>query len=283
LSNEEARKFSIGDTLELHDLVIEHADQVLPYKKSIVSKEKVLVMLKGQLTSETNLNAGWVKKNSAEALSIGKRTPEELWKYAFTKRNGCWMLEAIFKEFVPPPRLLPAQSQEKGRSCLRTANRFKVMAARAEDYDRALYAYLCAAQNGSTQGAILAAQLGTSGQSRRLPNDYVEKLFMQAANQGDPSAMMAIAEMKCGELPVCASQSESYMYLSKAILAGKHDAINLLGVWVERGSIGKPDPSRALACYRLAAERGSKVGAENLRRLISVSRDFKPAQCLLSY
>lgn len=282
LNEEKVRKTNFSLTLEIYDLVLQDADQAYPYKKSIISKEKASPIIDKFLTSEKNVSVSWVKRTSAEVLFFDDQRPEIERRYLFSKNNGCWTLVAVFNELIPPPKVLSERSQEKAKNCLRAAERHENRASQAADkraYDLALYAYLCAAQNGSAQAAVRGAQLATSGQSRMLPSNYVEMLFLIAADEGLFTAMTALAELKCGDLSICAEPRESYGYLSRAILAGDREAINILGVWLEQGTLGKSNASHALSCYKLAADRGSKLGAENFKRLSVGSHNIKPTQC----
>lgn len=48
---------------------------------------------------------------------------------------------------------------------------------------------------------------------------------------------------------------------------GSVDAMNYLGYSFEEGQLVTKDMSRALACYRLAADKGNHTAAGNLKRL----------------
>ncbi len=112
-----------------------------------------------------------------------------------------------------------------------------------------------------------------------MPDRYIEALFAFAADAGASSAMLALAEMACGDGPFCEKPAESYRHVSRAILAGHPDAMNLLGAWHERGRIGAANDARAVACFKLAWEHGSKLGLENHKRLMAKLHQ-EPSDCL---
>lgn len=282
LNDPKSRLIKLDKSIKIHDLVLQNADQPALFRQKIITRENAIPLVNEIVMARSDARVSYVYEKSAKVVFLSSENLEIKKSLLFYKKDSCWLLTSMFNEVIPVPSVLSIKSDHKATSCFKAALKYEEMGSRSQGpnfYDRALYAYLCAAQNDSAKAALQAARLATSGQSRALPNQFVEKLFLQAADQGLVEAMVALAEMRCGDLRVCDDPVGSYELLSRAMLSGDRDAMNLFGVWLERGKLGKSDRALSLSCYKLAAERGSKLGATNYSRLSQELGNIDLAQC----
>ncbi|WP_319244456.1 hypothetical protein [uncultured Propionivibrio sp.] len=146
-----------------------------------------------------------------------------------------------------------------------------------ELYEKSLDSYLCAARKGNPRAAYLAAIMSKSGQTRSLPEETYDTLLNQAATAGDRDALAAVAIRNCEE-----GETEADRVMSRAKcrnpemvvrnLTLAHDrgaayAANYLGLYLERGQLGRKDIARAYKCFELGASRGFELAKRNQKRL----------------
>lgn len=140
-----------------------------------------------------------------------------------------------------------------------------------ELFEAALENYVCAAASGDPDASLAAAGLSLSGMAPQLETSKVEALYKTAATTlADGAAGLSTfycygndpaAEGPC-QRPIQAEEA-----LVRAASMGSIDATNYLGYSFETGELATKDMSRALACYRLAADKGNETAVNNLNRL----------------
>lgn len=183
-----------------------------------------------------------------------------------------WMVERDVLMVNHEPGL-----SEKGNFCLKRGEYLSALASPEEHwslvqmFEAALQNYLCAADEGSAQGALSAISLAESGMAPALDAKRQEKLLFFAA-ESEPRAMALLSTYYCTEgrpdsNDMCKNPVLAEKMLIKAIKSGEADLLNTLGVAFERGTMATHDEQRALACYIDAIAAGEDVAERNAKRL----------------
>lgn len=238
-----------------------------------------------RISKSFNLDIKWIKPKNAEAILSQGVINNYIESYLFEKKN-CWRLVLIKDLRLPPSEPIVSKNPSRAKACLSRARALERYAKKGkllypgEVFDRALYAYLCAARAGSSEAAMRAAQLGKSGQSQDLPDDYVKELFLQASNDM-PEAAIALAGLYCGPAFVkCRDIESAVFWLERAVAGGSKRAANILGALYEEGQRGKVDLNKARACYEIAAMGGLQIGQVNFDRVTKILHGKPtPAKC----
>ena len=194
------------------------------------------------------------------------------------KRKSCWVLKRVEDWTLGGPQLITdASAQPNAQHCLKRARAYERLGSTEQTpstqalFAAALDSYLCAAEAGSLEASYAAASLRLSGHAPRLQNSRIQALLEKAAKKR-PEAALALSDFYCtegdyeSERP-CANPQQAAQALIAAARMGSADALNQLGYAYEAGTLVEPDPSRALACYTSAADKGLARADKNVKRL----------------
>lgn len=168
---------------------------------------------------------------------------------------------------------------EKGNRCLRRGNLLSAFAGPEDHwslvqmFEASLKCYLCAADEGSTDGALSAISISQSGMAPALEPEVNKKLLFMAA-KNEPLAMAWLSDYYCNEGDLsfdgpCKNPEQAEEMLIKAIKLGERDLLNSLGVAFERGEMATKDRQRAMACYKEAMDGGDDLAKRNYEKLKS--------------
>jgi TPR repeat protein len=140
-----------------------------------------------------------------------------------------------------------------------------------ELFEASLENYMCAAASGDPDASLAAASLSLSGMAPQLEISKVEALYNAAATTLAEGAA-GLSSFYCyGNDPTaegpCQHPVQAEEALIRAVAMGSIDATNYLGYSFETGELATKDMARALACYRLAADKGNEAAANNFNRL----------------
>lgn len=140
-----------------------------------------------------------------------------------------------------------------------------------ELFEAALESYLCAAASGDPDASLAAAGLSLSGMAPLLEANKIEALYKAAATTladgaAGLSSFYCYGNDSAAQGP-CQHPIQAEQALIRAASMGSIDATNYLGYSFEKGELSTMDISRALACYRLAADKGNDTAANNFNRL----------------
>ena len=216
-------------------------------------------------------------------------------RYFFRKDAFCWYLTEIDDLRIPPQnegQHLVVPNANRAKSCLdqgkrleqKVTNNHEGEAAKnsAQYFDRALYAYICAARSGSSEGALLAARLGNSQQSRTLSKDYSKQLLLQASNElAEAATSLGLFYCDVDSEESCENPDKGVEFFLKGEKMGDAIAYNFLGVGYERGTFGKIDIPRALACYQQGANK-DELAKYNFDRLSKKYPNTAATECYQS-
>lgn len=201
--------------------------------------------------------------------------------YTFSPAD-CSTLVAIEDWMVKDELLLknaePGLS-EKGNRCLGRGKLLSALAGPEEHwslvqmFEASLQDYLCAADEGSTDGALSAVSISQSGMAPVLEPKVIEKLLVMAAKK-EPLAMAWLSDYYCNEGDSsydgsCKNPKQAEEMLIEAIKLGERDLLNSLGVAFERGEMATKSQQRALACYKEAMDGGDALAKRNYKKLKS--------------
>ncbi len=281
-SGDEFRRVSMDTVIAVHRLVIDLADQKSPYEMTKVKADRVLADF-CDTSVVKHLKVSWTNWKGAEAEYVDKKYPEKCFRFVFARNGGRWFLKTVYDDRIELKDSTAGTNDAKMKSCLNMAEKYQALAekneglADANQYDRMLYGYLCAAQNGSGKAAIAANGLAGSGMSRSYSDGLEMKMLQIGISKNYAMAFAYMAYYECelrdslGLLKMvnnrCKDLQSSYRYLSKAIMLGYNDALYTLGAWFETGRLGKEDLRSAMSCYKLALERGDQGALDGIKRL----------------
>lgn len=276
-SSNEFRRASMDTVISVHRLVIDLADQKSPYEVTKVKADQILADFCDTGVVK-HLEVSWTNWKGAEAKYENEKFPEKCIRFSFIKINDGWFLKTIYNDKIELKDSTVVRNDAKINSCLNVARKYFALAEKdavTDYYNRALYANLCAAQNGSGQAAITANGLAGSGMSRSYSNDMEMELVKRGIREGYAGAYESMAYLECGYIrdstghlvfvTECKNPKTSYSYLAKAISLGHKDAIYILGCWLETGKLGRVDLQGAMSCFKLASEQGDERGTEGLK------------------
>ena len=158
------------------------------FDNKAVSRKDVSVFLHDDaMVSAKNIKIEWVFPTTAKASLVNPQRREYKMSFVFRKRDGCWWLTDIINETLPDPEILRDKDAERAANCFKVAKKLEYMMEQCKlkfagwpnkqcpqvivsdpesgrFFDRLLYSYLCAAQNGLAEAAFKAAGLGESGE-----------------------------------------------------------------------------------------------------------------------
>ncbi|RON04011.1 tetratricopeptide repeat protein [Pseudomonas brassicacearum] len=205
-------------------------------------------------------------------------------------RQACWVLEGVEDWSVSEKDLVVASTQTMSTAenfCYQRAEAFGGLGGleqyrlTGEFFEASLENYVCAAASGDPQASLNAASLSLSGMAPRLETEKVEMLFRAAATTLADGAASLSTFYCYGNNPVpegsCQHPELAEKELIRAASMGSADALNYLGYSFEDGVLVTKDMSRALACYRLAADKGNDTAVRNLKRLNTQNVDATKA------
>ena len=216
---------------------------------------------------------------------VDKRAGNSNIKIFNFSRQACWVLEGVEDWSVSEKDLVVASSPTMSTAenfCYQRAEAFGGLGAgeyrlTREFFEASLENYVCAAASGDPQASLNAASLSLSGMASQLETEKVEILFKAAATTLADGAA-ALSTFYCyGNNAVpegpCQHPELAEKELVRAASMGSADALNYLGYSFEDGVLVTKDMSRAIACYRLAADKGNDTAVRNLKRLNKQSTD----------
>ncbi|WJK09801.1 tetratricopeptide repeat protein [Pseudomonas fluorescens] len=211
---------------------------------------------------------------------VDKRAGNSNVKIFNFSRQACWVLEGIEDWSIREKDLVEASNahmSEAENFCFQRAEAFRGLGGleqyrlTGELFEASLENYLCAAASGDPQASLNAASLSLSGMAPQLETNKVEQLFKAAATTL-PEGAMSLSLFYCDGNNVssnapCQHPAEAEEALTQAARMGDAFATNALGRAFETGELVTKDMSRAIACYQLAAQKGSKGSIAHLERL----------------
>ncbi|MCV4283382.1 tetratricopeptide repeat protein [Pseudomonas capsici] len=209
--------------------------------------------------------------------------------FKFT-RQTCWVLGGMEDWSISEKDLLAEKRPDMSRTenyCYQRAEAYSGLAG-AEQYtlttelfEATLENYLCAAASGDPEASLDAASLSLSGMAPQLETAQVEALLKAAATTlADGAASLSTFYCYGNDIAangVCQHPDLAEKELVRAASMGSVDAINYLGYVFEEGKWGTKDVPKAMACYRLAADKGNQTAATNVQRLKTQAADLTTA------
>lgn len=211
---------------------------------------------------------------------VDKRTGNSNIKIFNFSRQACWVLEGVEDWSISEKDLVVASKPSMSIAenlCFQRAVAYEGLGGleqyrlTGELFEASLENYLCAAASGDPQASLNAASLSLSGMASQLEAEKVEALFKAAATTlADGAASLSTfycyGNNTAAEGP-CQHPEQAEKELIRAASMGSADAMNYLGYSFETGELVAKDLSKALACYRLAADKGNDSALNNLNRL----------------
>lgn len=93
--------------------------------------------------------------------------------------------------------------QLRAKKCIEKGHRLDSIASQEgpdneRQYREALNAYLCAAKEGSAEGALLATSISLSGMAPRISDDSLRMLYQLAIDSNRLEGYTGMAELACG-------------------------------------------------------------------------------------
>ena len=221
---------------------------------------------------------------------VDKRAGNSNIKVFSFSRHGAWILEGVEDWSISEKDLV--RSSRPGLSvaenyCLQRATAYAGLGGTEqyrltrELFEAALENYLCAAASGDPQASLDAASLSLSEMAPQLEASKVEVLFKAAATTLADGAA-GLSTFYCyGNTTdgggTCRHPEQAEKELIRAAAMGSVDATYYLGYSFETGGMATTSISRAIACYRLAAEHGNQAAANRLKRLEMKAADVTAA------
>lgn len=257
-----------------------------------VNRSDLIPMLAGMPT-QAGKGVEVQKVDATRTRVVDKRAGSSNIKVFNFVRKSCWMLEGIEDWSIDEKYLPPAQSSTRSDAenrCFRRGEAFVALAGKPQYplskdlFETALDNYVCAAASGDPQASLAAAELSLSGMAPQLQTPQVEALFKAAATTladgaSGLSTFYCYGNVTVSEGP-CQRPELAEKALIRAASMGSVDATHYLAYSFETGLMVTKDAYRALACYRLAADKGSKIAVSNLARLQAlVIDDSTPRLC----
>jgi uncharacterized protein YecT (DUF1311 family) len=223
---------------------------------------------------------------------VDKRAGNSNIKIFNFSRKACWALVGVEDWSISEKELVASSKPGMSRAenfCYQRAEGLGGLGAMEqyrltkELFEAALENYVCAADSGDPQASLSAASLSLSQMAPQLETSKVEALFKAASTT--PSGALGYATYFCNGNSTdyngpCLHPEQAEREVVRAVSMGSTDAMNYLGSSFENGQLGTKDMSRALACYQLAADKGSPGGSDGVKRLVSQGSDIKASHCL---
>ncbi|MBY8935221.1 MULTISPECIES: tetratricopeptide repeat protein [Pseudomonas] len=217
---------------------------------------------------------------------VDKRAGNSNIKIFSFSRQACWVLEGVEDWSISEKDLVVSGSPTMSTAesiCYQRARSFEGLGGlekyylTGEFFEAALENYVCAAASGDPQASLDAASLSLSGMAPQLESGKVESLFKAAATTLADGAA-SLSTFYCygnnsSAEGACQHPDEAEKELIRAASMGSTDAMNYLGYSFETGGLVTLDLSRALACYRLAADNGNETALKNFNRLKAQSAE----------
>jgi hypothetical protein len=211
---------------------------------------------------------------------VDKRAGNSNIKIFNFSRQACWVLEGVEDWSISEKDLVETSKprmSEAENFCFQRAEAFRGLGGleqyrlTGELFEASLENYLCAAASGDPQASLNAASLSLSGMAPQLQTEKVEQLFKAAATTL-PEGAMSLSLFYCDGNNIssngpCQHPAQAEEALTQAARMGSAFAINALGRAFETGELVTKDMSRAVACYQVAAKKGSKGSIAHLERL----------------
>lgn len=221
---------------------------------------------------------------------VDKRAGNSNIKILSFSRQACWVLEGVEDWSISEKDLIVASKpsmSEVENFCFQRAEVYGGLGGleqyrlTGEFFEASLENYLCAAASGGPQASLNAASLSLSGMAPQLETEKVEALFKAAATTLADGAASLSTFYCYGNNPAaegpCLHPEQSEKELIRAASMGSASAMNYLGYSFEEGRLVTKDMSRALACYRLAADQGNDTAIRNVKRLNTQNADATKA------
>jgi TPR repeat protein len=221
---------------------------------------------------------------------VDKRAGNSNIKILNFSRQACWVLEGVEDWSISEKDLVVASKPSMSKAenfCFQRAEVYGGLGGleqyrlTGEFFEASLENYLCAAASGDPQASLNAASLSLSGMAPQLETEKVEALFKAAATTLADGAASLSTFYCYGNNPAaegpCQHPEQSEKELIRAASMGSASAMNYLGYSFEEGRLITKDMSRALACYRLAADQGNDTAIRNVKRLSTQNADATKA------
>jgi hypothetical protein len=225
-------------------------------------------------------NKLFVRNQKGDLLKILTFQKTDCWSLS---RVENWSLGAVLNSQIDISSLPPGvRSLRRGEILVDLAME-AAFPASTQLYISALDSYLDGADKGSTEAGYQAVLLSLSGQAPRLENSRILELLFNAASTSG-AANLALANFYCDggrydQARPCADPEKSLNALEGGAKLGSMEAMNQLGLSYERGSLGITSPSRALACFQAAADKGFELSKKNAARLIAENVKTESSLC----
>lgn len=179
-----------------------------------------------------------------------------------------------------------ASKNSKIQYCLEQAKKHEEMKTSTEqeywdNLQKAQDFYLCAEKLGDVHAGYMAAGLSEAGVADTLPPEEIERLYTKAANAGHHLAAYELYRNACGSKHEhCDDPAEAEKWLLKAAESGDKDMIGYLGLFYKNAYNHSVDIDRAVACLKLAANKGDELSKKLLAELDQSGNTFKNVECL---
>jgi hypothetical protein len=137
-----------------------------------------------------------------------------------------------------------------------------------QDFSEAANWYRRAAEHDDALAQYTLGRIYLAG--RGVPADHHEgvKWLRRAAEHGEAGAMLVLGDLSLNGTPNSTPDfADAFFWFSKAAARGQVAALNSLGFLYEHGSGVPRSPTRAIECFREAAEHQDARGQMNLGRL----------------
>lgn len=211
---------------------------------------------------------------------VDKRAGNSNIKIFNFSRQVCWVLVGVEDWSISEKDLVVSSTPTMSTAenfCYQRARTFEELGGlekyplTGELFVASLENYICAAASGDPQASLNAASLSLSGMAPQLESYKVEMLLKVAATTLAGGAASLSTFYCYGNNPTaegpCQHPEEAEKELIRSASMGSTDAMNYLGYSFETGELATKNLSRALACYRLAADKGNDTALNNLNRL----------------
>lgn len=175
---------------------------------------------------------------------------------------------------------------EKRQYCLEQAKKHEEMKTSTEqeywdNLQKAQDFYLCAEKLGDMHAGYMAAGLSEAGVAKTLSPKKIKRLYIKAANAGHHLAAYELYRNACGtKHEHCDNPAEAEKWLLKAARSGEPRMISSLGFFYYNAYNHSVDLNRAVACFKLAADKGDELSKSALDGLKLSGDTFENVECL---